>query len=159
MRMVIKIIFVLLWGLGGVLLGIMLKKRLDIKKDYFIDACGFCDNFKHNLTYEQNKLKDFSEKFSYQSADFKENILNFCKNFNSDIPLFKSLSEEEKKEIKKLLSSLGNVDIQTQLALIEERKSALAGFCKKYTEKSEKDGKLYLKLGLLFGLCVGVLLV
>lgn len=157
--MVIKIIFVILWGFGGVLLGITLKKRLDDKKTYFADAHAFCENFRHDLTYKQSKLKDFIENFSYKGEEFKKDILTFCKNFNADVPLFSRLNTEEKSEIKQLFSSLGNVDIQTQLSLIEERKSALETYCKKYREKADKDGKLYVKLGLLFGLCTGVLLV
>ena len=76
-----------------------------------------------------------------------------------DFTLSNVLSQEEKNEIKKLFSSIGKVDVQTQLTLIEERKNALKIICDKLKEKSEKDGKLFVKLGLLIGLCAGVLLV
>ncbi len=157
--MIIKFIFILLWGTAGAYVGILLKKRLSVKKNYFTDVFEFCENFKHNLTYKQNKLKDFADEFDYTSIDFKKDFNCFLQSGNSNITLLSTLNEEEKCEIKKLFDSLGNVDIQTQLSLIEERKCIMEKFNKKYKEKVDKEGKLYIKLGLLFGLCVGVLLV
>jgi hypothetical protein len=157
--MIIKIIFVLLFGTAGAYVGILLKKRLDRKKIYFADALAFCENFKHNLTYNQNKLKEFVDEFNFSSNEYKRDVDNFLKNFDVDFTLSNVLSQEEKNEIKKLFSSIGKVDVQTQLTLIEERKNALKIICDKLKEKSEKDGKLFVKLGLLIGLCAGVLLV
>ena len=157
--MIIKIIFVLLFGTAGAYVGILLKKRLDRRKIYFSNALAFCESFKHNLTYTQNKLKDFVDEFNFSSAEYKVDVENFLKNFNTEFTLSNILSQEEKEEIKKLFSSLGKVDVQTQLTLIEERKTALKNISEKLKEKSEKDGKLFVKLGLLIGLCAGVLLV
>ncbi len=156
--MIIKFIFILLWGVGGVFVGIHLKKQLLIKKNYFSDIYTFCENFKHNLMYKQSKLKEFITKFNFTSEELKKDFDNFLQIEGKNTTLTLKLNNDENNEVKKLFESLGNVDIQTQLSLIEERKAVMESLSKKYKEKSDKEGKLYIKLGLLFGLCVGVLL-
>ncbi len=157
--MIIKIIFVLLCGVAGVFVGIMLKKRLDKKRDYFCDAKNFCDFFKHDLTFKQSKLKKIIDEYKYISDDFRNDIKRFSEEFKTDQEICEKLSKNEKQEITNLFSSLGKVDINTQMELIEERKKVLGDIADKYKSRSQKDGKLYVKLGLLSGLCLGVLLV
>ena len=139
--------------------GIFVKSKLERKKAYFSDVCSFCENFRHNLTYKQSKLKDVLAEFKFVGEDFKKDIQSFLSSPNQRFELCQILSRDEKCDVEKLFSSLGNVDIQTQLTLIDERKSVLDKYCTKYKEKVDKEGKLYVKLGLLFGLCAGVLIV
>jgi hypothetical protein len=150
---------VLLCGVLGVCIGLYFKRKVDRKKLYFEDLLSFCDYFRNDLTYKQNKLKKIILDFTYKSEDLKTDLSNFCEEFSTNINLSNFLSLKEKEEIKSLLSSLGKVDIQTQLTLLEERKNQLGAIFERYKEKSNKDGKLFVKLGLLSGICVGVLLL
>ena len=156
--MVIKIIFVLLCATLGAYVGIYFKKRVDKKSLYFKDALSFCEYFKHDLTYKQSKLKALIAEYSYLSEDFRKDIQSFSENFQSNIKLADFLLANEKNEIRTFFDSLGKVDINTQLSLLEENKSRIESLVTKYKTKSEKEGKLFVKLGLLGGLCLGVLL-
>ena len=157
--MIIKVILVLLSGVLGITIGIILKNNQNKKVLYFSDLYAFCDYFKHDLSFKQTKLKLLIQSFDYKSENFKDDIFNFSESFKLDNNLSTFLSKNEKEEVSKFFNSLGKVDIQTQLSLIEENKYNFEKKYNEYKEKFEKESKLYVKLGFLFGLSVGVLLL
>ena len=132
---------------AGLFLSNKSRKRMLVCRELI----SFCDGLLLDLNYRVTPAADLVEKvvFSRNLKQLKTVDREFIirqKEFVSP------LSQSDNEEISAFLFSLGKSDIKTQISLINNFKEYINCRLKEYTDKHNKDSKLYVSFGVFFGL-------
>lgn len=144
----IRIIAFICCVLGGFTFGLYLKKRTVQKNNLYSDLVRYCVALQLNVTGKQLELGTFNADFSQScSAPFCEAMQQ--KNYSYCSALQK----------KSLTDFFDNLDCVGGSALLEHLKFFQKQFETDLAESSyaAKKSSLYVKLGLLLGVMVGIL--
>ena len=154
MRIFLCLLLVVCFTFTGYLLSQKYKKR----KDFYL---GF-KNFNSKLSTEINFTKNSMVKIISELNDdtlFNLEIKKYIKNSVSYIFMDKYLTNDEVQFFYDYLKNLGVSDSETQLNFLNNINESLVEKCE-LTEKEYKRYKpLYIKLGFLLGLIIGIILL
>ena len=133
-------------------IGLWLKKR-------FVKRAAFYEEYYRYLVFA-------NEKISYERMPMREIIKNFSKGERTDFIRFLTgektsppLTEKQLDDIKSYLSEMGTTDADTQTASLNAKCAEMKRFSEEQCVKFRKDGSLYFKLCVLFGVVAFILIV
>ena len=69
------------------------------------------------------------------------------------------VSRDEREIIRTFFASIGRYDVETQLEVLDSMSDKIRNICEKYEKKYVKEKSMYVQLGFLVGICVGVLVI
>lgn len=159
--MINKCIIIVLSGIAGILIGKLISKNLIIKHKYAKDVLLFCDYFKNEMVFKQTKLFSIIENYDFTSQELKCDLLNFLNSKKEGRPVLinKIFDTQHQMTFKEFFQCLGRFDINTQIEILDMQRENLQDISKNLEIKVKKESALYVKLGFLFGVCVGVLMI
>ncbi len=134
--------------LGGFLCGVYLKKRVMQKYALFSDLVKYTAALQLNVTGKQLEISDFNSKFCESSNLVFKEVLQENK--------YPSLSSTQKNTVQDFFS---NLNCASGSALMEHLVFYQKQFeaCLQETDGEAKKSSLYVKLGLLLGVMIGIL--
>ena len=160
---VIKILVVCLCAAIGTGCGYAIMLRYKREKNYIDGVVKMIDAIKHNISYRRDKLKEILVGFLPESAALKKNIDEYVEflNGSADKPnLTKgSTPAAAYDRVCELFDSLGASDERTQIDRLNGFSDSFIKLKKDADERFNKYGGAAVKLGFLFGLGVGVLIL
>ncbi len=137
---------------ASALVGLWIKKR-------FVRKAAFYEEYYRYLVFA-------CEKISYERMPIAEIKAAFFKGEQTDFIRFLQgqaasapLSDKELVEIGDYLSKIGTTDADTQVASLKGKCAELKRFSEEQCLKYKKDGALYFKLCVLFGVVAFILIV
>lgn len=155
------ILIAALGALSGCLIGLALTRRSKEKEKYYCDIVELCAHIINHISYKAEKLSEVIGSAGVCSAALRRNLEQYKTylsggelNISADI-----LTKSECEQVKEFFSELGKYDGDTQIGEIKRRCHDFEQKYKRIKEKNDKQGNMYIKLGFLFGLLVGVLLL
>ena len=159
--MINKCIIVALIGLLGILIGKYVSNKLVIKNKYSKDLLAFCDYFKNEMFFKQTKLFKVIADYKFTSEELKKDFADFLssKVDGQPITIGKIFEENVRTKYNEFFNSLGRFDINTQSEVLDKQRQVLQDIAINFENKVKKEGSLYVKLGFLFGICLGVLVI
>ena len=135
--MTLKLTLLFMMTVTGTLIGVGLSKRLTGRRRYFEELISLINTL----------ISDF--KFiAYASGDAKELRLPR-----------QELTEREYNFVTELFSALGTYDLDTQVFVLDNYKLKAEEFYATAKEQECRYGRTYVKLGFLFGLAAGIILL
>ncbi|MBR2970567.1 MAG: hypothetical protein IKC48_02080 [Clostridia bacterium] len=155
------VLIVALSALCGLMIGIALTKRQREREAYYREFSGLCAHIISNISYRADKIADVVSGIEWQSSALQKNVEEY-KAYVSGGELSLSqgvLTKAELAAVKEFFVRLGRYDGETQLAELKQRQNELALCYKEIKDKNDKQGNMYVKLGFLAGLLLGILLV
>lgn len=133
-------------------IGLWLKKRLIAKAVFYEDYYAYLLFATDKIAYERMPLGELNEAFAEKRCG---SFSAFLKGEEQSLPV----SEAALSDVKKYLTEMGKTDADTQIASLRgksaEIKRLVEGDCVKY----RKDGTLYFKLSVLFGVVLFIIFV
>lgn len=145
----------------GFLLGTAFAKRGKERELYYRDAAKLCSGLIDNISYKADKISSVLDKIEIDSAALKKNISEY-KAYLGGKELILSpncLTKNETVRVKEFFSCLGRTDGETQIGELKRSESEFRQIYSEIKEKNDKQGSMYIKLGMLFGLLIGILLL
>lgn len=116
------------------------------RKELFEEMLSIIDRIKEEISFKKSyyeeilsKLKISKEILSVKNKEDKERT---------------PFSEEEKEEISGFFDSLGSADLDGETEKLVESKRKFTSRAQKAESFYDKNGKLSIKLGILFGVAV-----
>lgn len=159
--MLSKCIIVVLMGILGILIGKYTTNKIVRKSKYAKDLMLFSDYIKNEMSFKQTKLTKIIEEYKFNSSELKDDINTFIKmKFAGECVSVASLFENDiKSKINGFFDSLGRFDIDTQIDVVDSYRKILHDLSDNLELKTKKEVALYVKLGFLFGICLGVIMI
>ena len=149
--------------LGG-LLGYVYASRLKRKRKYFEDCVKFLSRLSAEIGFKQSNLaeiianakSDVGQEFSKTLDEFE----TYISGQTNDLILSRQfLSEQEFNCVKNAFSVLGKYDLNTQIKVLESEKLSIEEFYEKAKVTENKLSSNSVKLGALFGLMIGIVIL
>ena len=132
--------------------GLWLKRRFNRKASFY-------EEYYRYLLYVLDKI-------SYERTPFSEMNQGFCANQNSEFFDYllgeastPPISDAEIANVGKYLSEIGTTDADTQIASLGGKCAEMKRFSENEVVKYRKDGTVYFKLSVLFGIVVFIIIV
>lgn len=156
-----SVLIVALSALCGLMLGLSLTKRQREREAYYRDFSGLCAHIISNISYRADKITDVVGAIDTQSSALQKNVDEFKAYVRGgELSLSQGvLTKAELAAVKEFFVRLGRYDGETQLADLRQRQNELMLRYKEIKEKNDKQGNMYVKLGFLAGLLLGILLI
>lgn len=159
--MSIKIFIVFVCAAIGTGLGFVLSRAYRRKTVYYSSMCELVNELKRNISYRRDSVVSVMKNFKSGSDRLNSQIseyIGYVSTKDGELKLSRGfLPASAFAEINGFFSSLGFSDGESQARELD-------GYAKKFeaeysaaSEKSKKYGPLAIKLGFLFGLCLGIL--
>ncbi|MFI3167046.1 MAG: hypothetical protein R3Y32_02895 [Bacillota bacterium] len=145
MTVAIMIVPICVGGFLGFYLSKSYKKRLDIIRE----TDDFISEVKANIKVLKRPIEEIVASFNFKT-DLKEILQN--SDFNSEY-----MKKDESAQLCETLEEiryLESISAQNKLAVFQEKNKITL---EKAIEEYSKKGVMYQKLGLLFGLLIGIL--
>lgn len=140
----IKTVLLAVIGLCCGLIGVSVKNYLKKRKELFDELVSVVERLKHEIVLKKNYLGDIVSELnlSKEIYDAKDGIENG------------PFLEDEKKYISKFFYSLGKSDVEGEADKLADAKLKFMNYQQKATNSFDKNGKLSVKLGALFGIAI-----
>ncbi|MCH5350337.1 MAG: hypothetical protein J1F39_00015 [Clostridiales bacterium] len=159
--MSVKIFVAFLCAAIGTGLGFTVSRLYAKTSKYYLSVLELITELKRNIAYRRDSvasvMKGFkagSERLGTQIAEY----LAFVSTKNGELKLSRGfLSSSSFSDIVGFFSSLGRADGDGQEKDLDMYYKKFEADYAAATEKSKKYGPLAIKLGFLFGLCLGIL--
>ena len=154
----------LLLALGagaGTMTGIVLYRALAARKRYFSELARFIDYVISDLKYRRTDVVTLRGGFVSADDALSTNLdewLNGLESGQRKLTCGK-LKKTEVNEVEAILFGVGQVDLESQLFELAAAKEKVAAMQVAAQQRLDKYGALYIKLGLLAGLALGILLM
>lgn len=150
-----------------VLIALVMTIALSVSNQY-IEKCDFFNNlklfletFKINISFKQEKVKEFLLKLKpkHQFKVFIDEYISYLETNNINLNKIQILDAEEKLELENIVKNLGKHDVKNELeqlsAFLIEVELKLA----KAKEDKTKISPLIIKLSLLFAIGLSIILI
>ena len=156
-----RIFIAVLSSFCGFMIGLALTRRGKEREQYYRDAVKFCSQLINNISYKSDKISGVIDCTEVSSAALKKNLSEYKAYIAGGEFVFSNncLTKGEALSIKEFFTQLGRYDGETQINELRRRESEFKQKHCDLKEKNDKYGNMYIKLGLLFGLLVGILLI
>lgn len=159
--MTLKLTLLFMLTIAGTVIGLIPSKRLTRRRRYFEELISFINMLIGDFKFRQNSVAELVG--SFESAELKPTLNEFtayASGVGDKLELTRrDLSEREFIVVKEMFSALGTYDLDTQVFMLDNYKQKAEEFYAAAKEKELKYGKTYVKLGLLFGLAAGLILL
>lgn len=156
-----SLLILALGGGAGTLTGIVFYRYMSARKRYFSELNRYLDHLVSDLKYRRTDIVSLTEAFDTADDDLKKNLREYIGGLGSgEHKLTRGkLKAAELTEVENILFGLGRVDIDAQMFELARAKEIASGMESAAAERFKKYGTLYIKLGLLAGLALGILLM
>lgn len=146
---------------AGTLTGIVLYRVLAARKSYFRELARFIDYVISDLKYRRTDVLALHAGFESADVDLSRNLDEWVRGLQKDERKLTrgKLKTAEMREVEQMLFGMGKVDLDSQLFELAAAKEKAAAMRETAERRFERYGPLYIKLGLLFGLALGILLM
>lgn len=146
---------------SGCFIGLALAKRNREREEYFRCLVELCSRIETNICFKGEKLEDVLKGTEIGSDALSRNVGDYLVyigggEFKSDCKL---LSKEENEEVREFFARLGKSDAETELNELRRRKAMFDRRLNVAAEKNKTQSSMCVKLGSLFGLLVGILMI
>lgn len=153
------IIVIFVCGCAGCLIGVFFYKKYKERSAYFTDVVGLIETLVVDVRYRQDGLLMVLNNYKVGlKSDFSSTIESFL-NGNIGEQKISVLNKIERKRVEKFFASLGRIDSDTQLLLLQGEKEEFTKLSTLAKEKFVKYGSMFIKLGFLLGIGIGILLI
>ena len=145
----------------GFMIGLALTKRNKERENYYRDAVKLCSHLINNISYKADKISSVISGAEVDSAALKKNIAEYETYLGGgEFSLSDNcLTKKEGADVKAFFMELGRYDGDTQLSELRRREGEFKQKFNDIKAKNDKQGNMYIKLGLLVGLLIGILLI
>ena len=146
---------------GGLMVGLALSRRGKEREEYYNDVVRLCSYLISNISFKADKIASVLASAEVRSVALKKN-LNEYKAYieGGEFAMSENcLTKGEAAYVKEFFIRLGRYDGDTQLNELKRCECEFEAKHKDIKTKNDKQGNMYIKLGLLFGLLVGILLI
>ncbi len=156
-----SLLIIALSSLSGLIVGVFITRTAKEREEYYDGIKKLCSFLISNISFKADKITKILGNAHIVSWGLKKNVEEFFEYVNGgELRIINhGLKKEEHAEIKEFFSQLGRYDGETQVTELKKFESL---FAQKYNEiksVNEKQSNMYIKLGLLTGLLVGILLI
>lgn len=154
-----KLLLMALSSTVGMLLGLFFSNGLKGKRDFYQELSAFIDGILSDLSFKQNGIKAVASGFVLTSKSKMKGLLQeYCDNPQTHI-ICSFLPKAERQTVEEFFRGLGKSDILTEKSELGGAKQKVSELLEYYKAKCVKLCPMYLKLGLLGGLAVGILML
>ena len=145
----------------GLMVGAYFTRLGKDKEAYYRSIVKLCNYIISNISFRADKMLKILSEIEVDSPYLKKNVSEYVSYINGEkLSLsVNRLTKAEHSRVSEFFGRLGRSYGQTQLAELKKFESEFAQRCAEIKEKNDKQGNMYVKLGLLCGLLVGILLV
>lgn len=156
-----ELFIIVLAAFGGFMIGLALTKRGKERELYYKDVVKFCSHLINNISFKSDKLSSVLDSAEVKSGALNKNLAEYKAYIaGSEFNMSENcLTKFEALSVRDFFLELGRYDGDTQLTELKRRKGE---FEQKFSElkiNNDKYGNMYIKLGLLLGMLVGILLI
>ena len=148
----IDIIILFACTLCGFACGKYLEKRIKRKGEFCSDLARYATSLKINVEGRKLELASFNEEFSAQCS---EHFADFLR----DGKIRCSLPALQKANVTKFFDNLSCSSSSELDKHIEYYNGVFTAFAKQVTENEVAKASVYVKLGILLGMMVGIVLI
>lgn len=160
--MITKLLIIFLCITAATMVGFSLSKKCKQREKYFEEILLLINTLICDMKFRKDSLKILLSGFCAEKNNkLKVNILEYIDYIDSkkELNLSKgNLSVSEFENIKTFFTCLGTSDADTQIYELENYKQRFSDYYTLAKEKNTKYGGLYIKLGFLIGLAIGIIL-
>lgn len=157
---VFSVFICVLIGTGG---GYIIMRTYRLKASYLQGLCALIAELKRNVAFKRESMAKVMRVYSAQNPLLKRNLseyVAFADGSGDKIGLSRGfLSPSLFKTVDGFFSSLGKSDGATQITELDFYGETFSALSVKAADNLQKYGALSVKLGFLFGLCVGILIL
>ncbi len=132
------------------------------KAAFYRSLVELCAHIESGICFKGEKIEDILVGAKVRSEALRQNINDYLAFIRGGEQLKlnnRLLSAEEKAEVMDFFSRLGTFDAETQLSELRRQNAVFTRRLEVAAHKDEKHGGNYIKLGSLFGLLFGILLI
>ncbi|MCM1043841.1 MAG: stage III sporulation protein AB [Corallococcus sp.] len=144
------IVILILTGITGFLVGKHLENKLTKRERVFGELCAFCDSMANNIKSEKIALNDFIDMYQKKSSD------EFSKVIKGASPI---LAKHENEKVAEFLDGIKTSNTDFCLRHIERYSEIFKSFLEKQLAEANSKRNVYIKVGVLMGIAVGLLFV
>ena len=159
--MSVKIFIVFLCAAVGTGLGFWLSRLYQRTSKYYLSVCELISELKRNIACRRDSVASVMKGFKSNSERLASQIseyIAFVSTKDGDLKLSRGfLSASAFSDVNGFFCSLGAMDQDSQANDLDMYYKKFEADYNAATEKSKKYGPLAIKLGFLFGLCLGIL--
>ena len=147
---------------AGAFIGLFFSKRIKKRAAYYEGLIDFIGFVSGEIKFRKNSVKQICSDFlSQKQTPFSKNLSEFA---SSDIPhnmvLSKGvLKKTELEQVRLFLLSLGTLDSETQTLDLELQKEKFASIYEKKAKSKTQYSSMFVKLGFLAGLALGIIIL
>lgn len=157
--MTTKLLLLALSSAGGLFVGLFFSNVLKSKRDFFGELMSFIDSVTSDITFRQDGVQKVACVFQLNCKSKLKGVLEQYVAAPQQYPAMSFLSKGEKQIVGDFFLHLGKSDILTEKSELENAKRKIGELSVLYKTKCAKQGSMYIKLGLLAGLAVGILML
>jgi len=147
---------------AGAFVGLFFSKRVKRRASYYEALLDFIGHVNSEIKFRKNSVKKICEDFlASNQTPFNKNLSEFA---STPIPYNMVLSrgvlkKTELEEVRQFLLSLGTLDSETQSLDLELQREKFSAIADKNAKKRTQFSSMYVKLGFLAGLALGIIIL
>jgi len=146
----------------GAMVGLYFSKRLKQKANYYGALIDFINHTLTQIKFRKDPIKKIMHDFvSFADTPLNKNLQEYIEAAAPEnLHLSRGiLKKAELAEVKQFLLSLGTLDSTTQIFELEAYKEKFASTKTHFGDKRKTYSSMYVKLGFLAGLAVGIIII
>ena len=148
----LSVIVLVCCAAAGVACGVFATNRQKQRKQFLFDAHRYVVELKINVNGRRCLIADFNKEFAATACDAFKEYLTGDKHLTVD-------NSSDSKTVSKFFEELqGCCSSDLILSCLERYEGIFGALCKKCDDKF-KDEHLYVKLGFLLGITIGIILM
>lgn len=159
--MTLKLSLLFMLTVTGTLIGVGLSKRLTGRRRYFEELISLINALISDFKFKQSSVSMLLS--SFKAVTVKPVVDEFISYAAGDVKELRlprqELTEREHNFVTEMFSALGTYDLDTQVFVLDNYKLKAEEFYAAAKEQERRYGKTYVKLGFLFGLAAGIVLL
>ena len=130
--------------------GYRLSVRFTERRKFFTDFYNFNEKMINEISFTKKSLTSICNLSEEKKSDFQINILKAINNEKYVLP--KYLKKNDKHIFDEFSTELGQSDKQSQINFLSAKRAEISDIKSECEAEETKYKKLYIKLGVLFGL-------
>ena len=162
MNIITRLLIAAASACSGALVGLFFLKRLKTRAQYFAAVNDFISHVSSEIKFRKNPLKQIVSDFlATNQTPFSKNLTEFnLANSPNELVLSKGvLKKTELEQVRLFLLSLGTLDSETQTLDLELQKEKFASIYEKKAKSKTQYSSMFVKLGFLAGLALGIIIL
>jgi len=147
---------------SGAMVGLFFSKRLKQRAAYYGALVDFITHLQAQVRFRKDPIKSIAAGFvALSETPFNKNLLEYTAGVDPKaLTLSRGvLKPHELLKVQAFLSSLGTLDSDTQLFELEAHKARFSSLATLASSKKKANSSMYIKLGFMAGLALGVIIM